>query len=301
MPATKLPDISVVVPRTEMLSADAPFNTPKSRKETTMKRSFHCLVVLLATLATGFTVQPAAADWGLESGVPVEDLSGARNSERRFVLHVPQGATRVEFTIRGQIGDADIYVRHERRPTRSRWDWRPYRWGSNEDVVVGAPEAGLYYVMLHGYSAYEDVTLEATIEDASSYSYRSPNGFFAPQCTWLVDHLTDDFGWHLEFSRNWGRDARLWWTLVTNAGHDPDFTIPGDIMVLDGWSGNEAGHVGLVVETDGDRFTVVHANWPLGSEWAEMEFEFVPGSNRTRVRRVGRSREYPLLGFLYEI
>jgi len=106
----------------------------------------------------------------------------------------------------------------------------------------------------------------------------SLNGFEAPQCTWGVDMLTYSFGWELDFSQAWGRDARLWPELLENGG-STSRPNRGDILVLDGWDQNSYGHVAWVwyVEQDtqsgyGGYYTlVIHTNWRAGSDLFEYQ------------------------------
>ena len=44
----------------------------------------------------------------------------------------------------------------------------------------------------------------------------SPNKFVSPQCTYGADMLTSSYGWNLQFSRSYGRDAYVWPGLITN-------------------------------------------------------------------------------------
>jgi subtilisin family serine protease len=99
----------------------------------------------------------------LENGVAITGLGGAQNSEQYFVLSVPTGQERLAVSIAGgNGGDADLYVRHAQLPTLGLWDFRPYLEGSEEDVVVDNPASGNWYVMVHGFSAYTNLTLTAT-------------------------------------------------------------------------------------------------------------------------------------------
>ena len=49
-----------------------------------------------------------------------------------------------------------------RHPTLSSYDCRPYITGNNESCTVASPQAGTYYVMLNGYSAFSGVSVKAT-------------------------------------------------------------------------------------------------------------------------------------------
>jgi hypothetical protein len=98
----------------------------------------------------------------LKNGGAVSDIAGEAGSELFFSIEVPEGQTRLEIATSGGTGDVDLYVREGQRPTKTEWDYRPYLIGNNETVVIDAPKAGTYYIMLKGYTAYAGVTLTAT-------------------------------------------------------------------------------------------------------------------------------------------
>ena len=53
----------------------------------------------------------------------------------------------------GDAGDADLYVKAGAAPTKSVYDCRPYKDGSNEECKVTLSSKSKIYVMVHGYSA----------------------------------------------------------------------------------------------------------------------------------------------------
>ena len=67
----------------------------------------------------------------------------------------------------GGSGDADMYIKSGSQPTSSVYDCRPYKSGNNESCSFTAPQAGTYYIMLNGYSAYSGVSLLADYTAAS--------------------------------------------------------------------------------------------------------------------------------------
>lgn len=98
----------------------------------------------------------------LENGVPVTGLSGAQGSEVFFTLEVPAGASDLLFALSGGTGDADMYVKFGSAPTTSSYDCRPYVGGNNEQCPFASPQVGTWHVMLRGYSAYSNATLEGS-------------------------------------------------------------------------------------------------------------------------------------------
>ena len=104
----------------------------------------------------------------LQNNVPVSNLSGNAGSKVYYSLDVPAGATSLSFTISGGSGDADLYVKFGSAPTSSSWDCRPYTAGNAETCTISNIQAGTYYVMLHGYSAFSGVTLNGVYTGGSS-------------------------------------------------------------------------------------------------------------------------------------
>lgn len=107
----------------------------------------------------GGTTPPA--DNELVKGVAKTSLSGAASSAQYFTITVPAGATNLNFNMAGGSGDADLYVRFGNQPTTNAYDCRPYKGGNSESCSFASPQAGVYHVMVRGYSAYSGVSLTA--------------------------------------------------------------------------------------------------------------------------------------------
>ena len=109
----------------------------------------------------GGTNPPPPAGNELEKAVAKTNLTGATGSATYFTITVPAGATNLSFTMSGGSGDADLYVRFGSQPTTSSYDCRPYKGGNAENCSFATPQAGVYHVMISGYSAYAGVSLVA--------------------------------------------------------------------------------------------------------------------------------------------
>jgi vibriolysin len=105
---------------------------------------------------------PPPTDGVLTNGVPVSNISGAKDTQKFWSLNVPSGQTTLTFTISGGSGDADLYVQSGTKPTLTAYACRPYKNGNAETCTFTPPSAGTYYVMLHAYAAYSGVTLTGT-------------------------------------------------------------------------------------------------------------------------------------------
>jgi serine protease len=103
----------------------------------------------------------------LVNGVAIMSLSASASStlpSTTYRISVPENATNLVIETSGGTGDVDLYVRHGVEPEFKSYTCRPYRWGNNESCTIAKPESGDWYVMLHAYSDYADVSLVASYE-----------------------------------------------------------------------------------------------------------------------------------------
>jgi hypothetical protein len=118
-----------------------------------------CTVTLpVQTLVTASFAGPSSLTT-LTNGQVIGGLSGGQSSEQLFVLQVPNGATNLEIAIAGGSGDADLYVRFGQLPSTSVYDCSPFASGSVESCVSEFPLPGNYFILVHGYSLYSDVSI----------------------------------------------------------------------------------------------------------------------------------------------
>jgi hypothetical protein len=118
-------------------------------------------LTLLATFG-GTTPPPPPDVITLSNGVAVPGIAGAAASEKFYKIDVPAGQAKLEIVTSGGTGDVDLYVRKGSKPTTTEYDYRPYLVGNNETVTINNPDGATWYIMLRGYQAYADVTLQAT-------------------------------------------------------------------------------------------------------------------------------------------
>ncbi len=107
------------------------------------------------------TTAPSATT--LTSGTPLTNLSGAEGSRRFYQITVPAGATSLSVTTSGGSGDADLYVLFNVLPSSGNADCASESEANNESCIIASPSAGVWYVLLEGWSAYAGLTLTATI------------------------------------------------------------------------------------------------------------------------------------------
>jgi alpha-tubulin suppressor-like RCC1 family protein len=120
----------------------------------------------------------------LQNGVAVTGLADSTGGRKYFALTVPTNASWLEITTEGGSGDVDIYVRRAGLPTTGTYACAGQASGPSEECWLSDPQDGQWYVMLHGNSSYEGVTLTARAwttvwsDDFESYaagSWPSPN------------------------------------------------------------------------------------------------------------------------------
>ncbi|OJH33374.1 M4 family metallopeptidase [Cystobacter ferrugineus] len=94
------------------------------------------------------------------------NLSGTSISEQFFTYNAAAGQA-VTVTVSpgagGSTGDVDLYVKFGSAPTSTAYDCRPYLSGNSERCTLSQSQAGTYYVMLKGYSAYTGVDLTISV------------------------------------------------------------------------------------------------------------------------------------------
>jgi serine protease len=104
----------------------------------------------------------------LENGVAQEGLAGATDDSLLFAIDVPATANSLRFVISGGSGDADLYVSFASEPTLSSYDCRPYLTGNAETCAISNIQEGRYFVMIHGYTDFSDLSLVASYTESST-------------------------------------------------------------------------------------------------------------------------------------
>ena len=112
----------------------------------------------VTTTQCGTTPPPPPGGNELTKGQAVT-ISGATGSETKYTYTAPSDADQVTITMSGGSGDADLYTKKGSAPTTSSYDCRPYKTGNSESCT--ATGAGVYHVMVRGYSAYSGTSLVA--------------------------------------------------------------------------------------------------------------------------------------------
>ncbi|MCF2855866.1 ExeM/NucH family extracellular endonuclease [Pseudoalteromonas sp. SMS1] len=77
---------------------------------------------------------------------------------QRFSLEVPEGYSNLEVSIDG-LGEADLYLRNNKKPRFFRYDCRPYKWGSQESCSIQNAKPGTWHIGIRGFLPYHNVTM----------------------------------------------------------------------------------------------------------------------------------------------
>jgi hypothetical protein len=128
------------------------------------------------------TLSPAAAV-RLSKGVPVSNITGAKNSQKFYTLRVPAGATNLKFTLSGGAGNADLYVKFGSAPTPSSYACRPFKAGNYETCTFASPRVGTYHVLIRGRTAYSGLKLLGQYQTATTSSNYNITFVFGPNIT----------------------------------------------------------------------------------------------------------------------
>lgn len=98
----------------------------------------------------------------LFSGDQKDGLQGNIDDTLVYAIEVEENAFQLAVDLFGGSGDADLYVAHNRIPTTEDFDFSPFLEGNDENVTVQQPSAGRWYIVVHGYDVFENVSLSVT-------------------------------------------------------------------------------------------------------------------------------------------
>ncbi|MBB4845594.1 hypothetical protein HNP55_004146 [Paucibacter oligotrophus] len=121
--------------------------------------------------AAGDSITPLAL------GVAQGGLADASGGSKQFRIDVPVGGAALNVTLSGGSGDADLYLRYGQPASTSSYDCKSEGQTNNEQCSVNLSQAGRYFVLLKGYSAYSGASLLATLAQSGANwsAVSSPN------------------------------------------------------------------------------------------------------------------------------
>lgn len=94
-------------------------------------------------------------------GFPYTGLSAQRGEWRQYRYLAPAGVGKVQISLSGGAGDADLYVRRGAEPTTTEYECRPYQSGNTERCLLDVTPGETLYIGIHAFLAYDGVTLDA--------------------------------------------------------------------------------------------------------------------------------------------
>ncbi len=97
----------------------------------------------------------------LSNNQPVA-VSGVEKAYLRYFIDVPAGASQLTITTTGNNGDADLYIKHNGRPSESSYDCASNGPDSNETCTFQNPPAGQWQILVHAWAAISNIQLTAS-------------------------------------------------------------------------------------------------------------------------------------------
>jgi len=104
----------------------------------------------------------------LANGIKISGLADVQDGDALFALRVPTGALDLKILMTGGSGDADLYVGFTDRPTTSLYDCGATGPDNEGACIFTNPDAGIYYVLIHGNVEYSGLTLQASYADLNT-------------------------------------------------------------------------------------------------------------------------------------
>ncbi len=126
--------------------------------ETIYPGTYHVMLLGVSdyadTTLTGSYVESDGSDSGSTS-----DIEKSSRRWYREAITLPSGVSTLSVTISGGTGEADLYLNHNRKATKSRWACRPLKSGNVERCDISDPAAGDWHIGIHAFRAFSDVTM----------------------------------------------------------------------------------------------------------------------------------------------
>lgn len=111
---------------------------------------------------TGSVVTP---DIMLSSGVPLTNQTAATGIWKYYAIEVPAGKSKVQFSINGGNGDADLFTQLSSKPSNTVYACKSDGATSVESCSINTPAAGKYYLGVYAYAGFSALSVTATISN----------------------------------------------------------------------------------------------------------------------------------------
>ncbi|WP_051235280.1 trypsin-like serine protease [Marinimicrobium agarilyticum] len=149
----------------------------------------------------------------LGNGTPIEGLSGKITERLQFHFVVPESAAYLHLAINGGTGDADLRVHYGEFANSLNEVCYPAAAGNDEQCTFTDAPAGVYTVIVEGFTRFADVTLRGDYTLKALKNHQTVNGISLAQDTALSFYLDLD-----------ERASNLQFQLTAPTG-DPDLYI----------------------------------------------------------------------------
>ncbi len=150
--------------------------------------------VRAVTINGGSTIgntSPARMPIMLSNATPVSGLADVFRGERHYMFSVPAGALGLRVRMDAPSGDADLYVKYNAtgqfgQTLNDAQNCVPYTGNTPEICTFDAPAAGDWYAMVHGFQAYNNVTLKASLAQRFGVTNATGAGMFGIPANYIV-------------------------------------------------------------------------------------------------------------------
>lgn len=129
---------------------------------------------------TTHTVTVFESNDALSNSQSIEISRNKSEADLEYTFEVPTGASNINVSISGGIGDADLFVKFDSQVTTSDYDCRPYENGNSESCDLTDTD-GTYYILVDAYETYSGVSLVGSY-DIDSGSTSNPIAKFTLDC-----------------------------------------------------------------------------------------------------------------------
>ncbi len=93
-----------------------------------------------------------------------------------YFVDIPENTSELIIQISGgTIGDADLHVKYGEEATRTNYDYRPWKNGSNETVTITNPSAGQWFIMISPYRDQQIADVQLSVSWSEPDIINFPN------------------------------------------------------------------------------------------------------------------------------
>ncbi len=218
-------------------------------------------IPLLAVSVLLCTVPGAKADLSCDAGAipingctPMPGLSGALKSSTYYKYVCSEAGLKLTFKTTGGAyrNDSDLYVKFEDCPTTTNYDGRSENPSTCvETITISSSQIGTYYVMIYGYSAYTNVTLEVQVPPAfddratpkviDSLTYRDPSDPETSVSTRCATVAADDPALTCGVQPGWKGNNTVWYRYTASETGQLQASCVGSnySIILVAWHDNQ--------------------------------------------------------------